>query len=544
MKGGVLAPLQAVVTVDPFDDAIPTLGWGVIAWIEEWLVQPDGDAAGDPFRLTPEQINFVLWFYAVASAGKFTYRRAVLRRAKGWGKSPFLGALCLAELCGPVRVGGWDSNGEPIGKRHPKPWVVVAGVSETQTENTLSAIRSLVDGSSLVDEVGMDVGLTRIFIPGGGKIVPITASSSTQEGARPSFAIMDETHHWTKSNGGSLLAEVIRRNLAKSRDGSARMIETTNAHEPGQESVAEQSYQGWLAMRDGRSKATGLLYDSREAPATVDLADEASLREGLRCAYGDATWLDEDRLVGEVYDPSTPPEQSRRFYLNQIVAAADAWVAPVEWDANVVTDLAPLSPKDTITLGFDGALTDDSTALVGVRVSDGAPFILGLWEKPDGPAGDGWEIDKDVVRGVVGHAHLTYDVIAFFADVAYWETDVDSWRAEYAERYLVKATTQHAVAWDMRGHAADTVRAVEALNRAIVDGELPHDGDPRFARHVKNARRRPNRYGVSFGKESRESPHKVDALAALVLARMARQRVLAENVLSKRRGRVGRLVGF
>ena len=92
--------------------------------------------------------------------------------------------------------------------------------------------------------------------------------------------------------------------------------------------------------------------------------------------------------------------------------------------------------------------------------------------------------------------------------------------------------------------AAVVLAAVEALNRAIVDGELPHDGDPRLARHVKNARRRPNRYGVSFGKESRESPHKVDALAALVLARMARQRVLAENVLSKRRGRVGRLVGF
>ena len=546
MKGGTSAPMKAITTLDPFplDGSVLTLGYGVIEWIEDWLVQPDGDDAGEPFRLTPEQCNFLLWFYAIDDRGKFLNRRAVLRRAKGWGKSPFLGAICLAELCGPVRFGGFDATGEPIGVRHPMPWVVVAGVSETQTENTLAAIRALVEGSPLVDEVGLDVGLTRIFIPGGGKIVPITASSSTQEGARPSFAIMDETHHWTKSNGGAKLARVISRNLAKSRDGSARLIETTNAHEPGGESVAEDSYQGYLAIQDGRSRATGLLYDSREAPATVDLADEASLREGLRCAYGDATWLDEDRLVGEVYDPSTSPEESRRFYLNQVVAAADSLVAPVEWDANFVADLDQLGPREPITLGFDGALTDDSTALVGVRVSDGAPFILGLWEKPDGPAGLGWEVDKDVVRGVVGNVFASYDVVGFYADVHLWETDVDSWREQYGERLLVKATTTHAVAFDMRGHQAETTRATEAFCRAVVDGELPHNGDPRLARHVKNARRRPNRFGVSFGKESRESPHKVDALAALLLARMARQRVLGDNVLSKRRGRVGRLVGF
>jgi hypothetical protein len=38
---------------------------------------------------------------------------------------------------------------------------------------------------------------------------------------------------------------------------------------------------------------------------------------------------------------------------------------------------------------------------------------------------------------------------------------------------------------------------------------------------VLNARRRENNYGVSFGKESRESPRKVDAYAALMLAHEA-----------------------
>jgi hypothetical protein len=287
-----------------------------------------------------------------------------------------------------------------------------------------------------------------------------------------------------------------------------------------------------------------LLYDSREAPADIDLADRPTLIEGLRASYGDATWVDLNRIADEVYDPGTPPEESRRFYLNQIVAAADSWVSPVEWDSNAKDDLPALAEGESITLGFDGSLTDDSTALVACRISDGAPFLLGLWEKPAGPAGQGWIVPKDQVRDLVAHTFANHDVVGFFSDVAYWETDVDFWREQYGEQLLVKATVRHPVAWDMRGHAADTVRAVEALNRAIVDGECPHDGDPRLGRHVKNARRRPNRWGVSFGKETRESPHKVDALAAFVLARMARQRVLAENVLSKRRGQVGTLIGF
>lgn len=533
----------------PLDGSVKTLGWGAIDWIETWLGQPDGDRAGDPFRLTPEQINFLLWYYALDSAGRFDYRRAVLRRSKGWGKSPFMGAICLVELLGPVRFGGWDAYGEPVGVPVAAPWVNLAGVSLDQTANTMTTILAMIEQGTVGQEYDLDPGLTRIYVPGGGRLVPITASSATQEGARPTFALLDETHHWTESNGGHALARVIRRNLAKV---GGRSVETTNAHAPGYDSVAEGSYLVHLAEKEGRTRSSGLLYDSREAPGDVDLRDPERLLEGLAAAYGDSAhteaspdgWVDLERIREEVYDPDTPPEDSRRFYLNQIVAAADSWVAPAEWDANEDPELPPLADGETVTLGFDGGRTDDSTALVAVRVSDGAPFVLGLWEKPEGPAGMGWEIDKAAVRDLVDHAFARLDVVAFFADVKEWETDVDAWREAYGERLLVKAISHHAVAWDMRSRGQDLVRAVEALHRAIIEGECPHDGDGRLRRHVLNGRRRPNRWGVSFGKETRESPKKVDALAAMVLARMARTRVLGDGVLDKRRGRVGRLVGF
>ena len=547
--------VEAVTTLPPFplDGSIKTLGWGVGSWIEDHLLQPDGARAGQGFKLTREQLNFILWWYAVDATGRFIYRRAVLRRAKGWGKSPYLGAVALAELCGPVRFGGWDGPGAPIGVPEPAPWVIIAGVSETQTENTMSAIRAMSEDSDLPGEYGLDVGMTRLLLPGGGKLQPITASSASQEGARPTFAILDETHWWTKTNGGAALARVVHRNLAKREGGTARAIETTNAHEPGQDTVAEASYLAYRSALEGRSRAIDILYDSREAPDGIDLADEPMLRAALVATYGDSTWVDIDRFVAEVYDPDTPPEEARRFYLNQIIAAADSWTTPAELGRNRDEDGPPLLPGDTICLGFDGSLTDDSTALLAVRVDDGAPFLLGIWEKPEGPAGAGWEVPKDAVRGVVDHAYATYDVVAHFSDVAYWETDVDAWRAEYGERLAIKATARHAVAWDMRAHKMETTHATEALHRAITDGELPliphrlddgRDGLAILTRHILNARRRPNRWGIGFGKESRESPKKVDALAALVLARMARGRVLGEGALRRRKGTPGRLVGF
>ena len=511
-----------------------TLGWQILTWIQQHLRQPDGPNAGDPLVPTEEQARFVARWYAVDERGRWLYRRGQLRRAKGWGKSPITAALALVELTGPCRFDGWDAHDDPVAAPHPAPWVVLAGVSEEQTLNTMSLFAPMVDGSDLE----LDVGITRIFTSTGGRLHPITASAPTQEGARPTCALLDETQHWVSNNGGHKLAQVIRRNLAKSRDGAARALETTNAHRPGDDSVAEQTHQAWLAQLEGRTRGAGILLDTREAPADTDLADEESLRAGLDVAYGDSEWVDRDRIVAEVYDPGTPPETSRRFYLNQIVAASDSWVAPAQWDANSVDDLA-LQPSDRVTLGFDGGRSDDATALVACRVDDGGIFLLGLWERPDGPQAAGWTVDRGQVRDLVDWAFATFDVAAFAADEALWQSDIDAWAEKYQHQLAVRASTRHPVGLYMTDNS-DLTRATEALHTAIVHRELPHNGDRALARHVHNARRRPNRWGVSFGKEHRESLRKVDAVSAMVLARMMRQRVrgTAPAPAKKRTGQV------
>src|SRR5690554_4365979 len=95
-----------------------TLGWGILNWMASYLNQPSGPDAGKPFLPTLEQARFLLWWYAVDERGRFTYRKGVLRRLKGWGKDPLAAAMSLAELCGPVVFSRWDENGEPRSEEH------------------------------------------------------------------------------------------------------------------------------------------------------------------------------------------------------------------------------------------------------------------------------------------------------------------------------------------------------------------------------------------------------------------------------------------
>lgn len=68
---------------------IKTLGWEILNWCSDWLVNPDGDQKGERWIFQPDQAHFILAFYAVDSNGEWIYRRAYRERAKGTGKVPW-----------------------------------------------------------------------------------------------------------------------------------------------------------------------------------------------------------------------------------------------------------------------------------------------------------------------------------------------------------------------------------------------------------------------------------------------------------------------
>ena len=121
-----------------------TLGPLVAQWIHDKLPSPADPSRG--FDLTAEQAGIVMRWFAVDERGRFVYRSGMLQQAKGWGKSPFVSALAVAEFAGPVLYDGVDAHGRPVGRPwgtggSPPPWVQIAANAEDQaTSNVYSLV--------------------------------------------------------------------------------------------------------------------------------------------------------------------------------------------------------------------------------------------------------------------------------------------------------------------------------------------------------------------------------------------------------------------
>lgn len=503
------------------ENGIPelTLGWDILDWGSTYLAQPDGENMGDTWIYTPEQARFILNFYAVDSYGRFLYRRALLARAKGWGKSPLLAAICSTELLGPVVFDGFDANGQPVGKPFRTPHIQITAVSEAQTDNTMSLVIEMLGQGEAINAYFIDIGKTRILTDHG-KIEPVTANAKSREGQRPTFAVLDETHLWVPSNHGDQLAATVRRNLGKI---SGRSIETTNAFVPGEGSVAEQSFGYWQKIKSGLIEDKDMLYDSRQAPDDTPYEGEGR-RAGLIEAYGSACkenggWVDLRRIEQEMDDPATTEADGRRFYFNQIVQGYSQWMDPTKWSSRGLSSV--VSKKEPIALGFDGSVRNDSTALVACRIEDGFIWPIRVWEKPENGPKD-WEVPFLVVDSVVRKTLDEYNVVWMYADPAYWQDIVGRWSLDYEDTIYEFWTHRRAL----------MCKAVERFKTAVLNGQMSFSNAPEhevLSRHVLNTHSEETPSGELVRKEFPQSERKIDACMAAILAFEARAAAIGDG---------------
>lgn len=527
-------PSSAADRLATLPDGIPelTLGYEAARWAVKYLRQPNGPQAGNRFEFTEGQMRYLLHWYALNPDGSWVYHYGVRRLAKGSGKSPNAAVLALIELCGPVRLKDWDSTrlGGCVGKPVAMPWVQIAATSESQTANTMRMVRAFATKDS---RVTLDHDLTpgkTIYDKGAdGKLHVITASAHSAEGAESSFIVADETEWWLPANGGPNLHATLMDNLAKS---GSRMVETANAWKPGIGSVAEQSWDEWVAQEDGLLvNESKILYDARIAPPETDMADDDSLRAALEFVYEDCHWQNLEPIITRIRSTGAKLDESKRKYLNWPTAPEDSWVDPQQWAA-LADPTRAVEPGERIVLFFDGSKSRDDTALLGCCMSDGHVFTLGVWSPGNSHDGESMNIDIEAVDLRVQKAFDQYDVVAFFADVREFESLVKiTWPLRYRDRLKLWAVPSgkqpEPIAWDMRSHSYDFEMAAELAEAEIREGGFTHDGHPKTSEHVRNARRHEGRYGVSIKKETPNSAAKIDAAVCVIGARMAYRLVLS-----------------
>jgi hypothetical protein len=450
----------------------PTLGYDIGEWIEAHVKIPDGYRRGGPYLLTDEMWRFLIRFYRVdPDEGRLHFYGGQLRRSQKWGKDPLGAAIILAEALGPARFTGWDAQGEPVGAPYPTPYIPCLGTSEEQTDNTYLPLLDMIRLGPLADLPGMDAGETRVRLPGGGTVEPVTASARARLGQRMTFATLTESHLWTLQGGYRRLAGAVKRNIA-GMDG--RWLELTNAWDPAEGSEAQVTWEA------GNPR---VYLDTVEPRRVDDLSDDEALYAELLRQYGDSAaerggWVNvSGRIMHEARSKAHLEADRRRFFLNEIVAGESVLVDAVRWDLQARPDDGPLAGREPVALGFDGSKYRDATALVASRLSDARLFEIAVWERPPGAPRD-WRVPSAEVDRTVRETFGAYQVAVMFADPYRWQDYLDAWAAAFGADRVVEFPTNAEQRMD---------RALERFTTAFGNLEITHAGSERLSRHFRNA---------------------------------------------------------
>ena len=515
----------------------PTLGGQVCRFIEQNLIHGPGDLRGAPAVIDDEKRGLIYQAYEVypkdhPKAGRRRFRRVCWSLRKGSAKTELAAWIAAVELHpdGPVRCDGWKWVGrhwEPVGKGVTDPYIPLVAYTQEQTSDlAFAALYVILSEGPLKND--FDIGLARIMrIHGDGKAVALASAPDSRDGARTTFEHFDETHRFTLPSLREAHATMLL-NLPKRKIADPWALETTTAYSPGEGSVAEHTMDYAREVAKGTQTDSRLFYFHRQASEKWNLDDPADLKNAVLEASGPvAEWSDIDGIIEQFHDPTLDRSYLARMWLNQIVRATDHAFDIEKWDALVPKAEHKVPKGAWITLGFDGARTNDTTALVATEVSSGYQWLAGVWGRPEGWDGY-WEVDRELVAARVAQMFADYKVWRMNADPPYWEVDIRMWAGEFGDERVIEFFT---ASWRRIGVA------IRAFRNAIDNSELTHEANPTLKDHVGNCFKRPipaidedGEHLWTIQKERPLSVHKIDAAMAAVLSWEARTQALKAGV--------------
>jgi phage terminase large subunit-like protein len=507
-----------------FDGHVPSLGYEVYDWIINYCCHGPGDVQGESIQRDPEWLDFLVECYRIdPMTGRRVYDESILSRPKGRAKSELAGWITVAEAFAPCRFDGWDADGQPVARPVVSPLIKAMATEESQAGNTFENVAFIAGdwGKDVHPEIYGAVSgarqyqsATALYLPHGGEIRASTAGSASKDGGKETFVVADETHLYVLRELKAMYGTV-RRNLGKRKLAQPWLLQTTTAYRPGEQSIAEETLTAW---RKGELSPS-VHVDHREAKGKVDIGNAEHTMRQLRHVYGSASeWMDLERIYREMRDPRSCPDDATaaRYYLNRPMSTVDAWIAKDVAERQVRKGDV-VQAGESITLGFDGSLNDDTTVLRGCRMSDGFRFRIGAWPKPEGAAGIGWEVPRADVLATIREAFGRYDVVRAYMDPHEWRSDIDALAEEFGERVIAWATTR------------DTAMgaALDRLHTDLMNGVTFQDDDPLALEHYGNVYVRHKGSLRLVRKEYPNSPRKIDTVVGDALAYEARADALA-----------------
>jgi phage terminase large subunit-like protein len=200
----------------------------------------------------------------------------------------------------------------------------------------------------------------------------------------------------------------------------------------------------------------------------------------------------------------TPEAEFRTKRINTFVSTTTAWLPTGAWEALIDTERTPEQGENVI-LAFDGAFSNDSTALIAWLLGGDKPhlMVVGIWERPD-DAEQGWHVPV---------AEVEQTIIDTFRNSNYQTKEIVFDPARWQRTFMVLDEEGLPVV-SYPNSAERMVPATQKFYEAVVNQSFTHDGDERMARHIANCVTKQSSRGVMVAKAS--SKRKVDAAVAAI----------------------------
>jgi phage terminase large subunit-like protein len=456
--------------------------------MEASLVHGEGDLFGEPFRVTDDQRQFLRRLYR-RRGGRRVAQRALLGRAKGYGKTELVAAIGIEQLCGPFAP--------------QAPNVPVAAASFEQADLLFGTARVMVTEGPLKPFLEVyDTEILRRDAPG--RMYRVAAAAGTNDGSRPTCFLADELHEWTGAKARVFL--VISNSIAKRRDGLVLAISTAGS--PDSE-LLRQQYDYGCQVAAGLVADDGFLMDWAEAAADLDPHEGPGVRaimarQGNPHAEQFGTLEFIERRWHEI-----PEHEWRRYFANQWVAAAqESWLPDGAFEGCRVAG-AQVDRSRPFVAAVDMALRHDTCAVTVVQddplVAEATVFV---------PPADG-TLDVAAVENHLRALHRSGNLHEVAYDPAFFERSAQALSDEGLRMVEFPQSAQRMV--PACGHTYEL----------IAGRQLAHDFDAVATEQVVAAvpREADNGWRLSKGKSKR----KIDTAVSLVMAidRATRAPVLA-----------------
>jgi phage terminase large subunit-like protein len=455
------------------------------------IITKDSVAGGQGERLILRdwQRELIRHIYAEDSNGGFKHRVALVGLPRKNGKSALASTLALADL---YLLGGRGCEVYSVAAEKEQARIVFKDAQRIiEAHEDLSKLAKLYRDA--------------IEIPTTGSVYRVlSAEAYSKEGLSPTSVWADELHaHPTRE-----LFDVMSLAMG-ARGNKAHMVAITTAgvraDQTGKDSIAYTEFQRGQRISRGEDS------DPAFFMAWWSASDEADHRKP-------ETWAIANPGLGDIcavedFESAvrrTPEPEFRTKRMNQWVSSINSWLPAGAWDS--CRDEFEIKPDDEIVLGFDGSFSGDASVIVGATIpKDDEPvrvFMVKAWEKDLNIHDDDWRVDiaevEDTIRAFC-QSHPNVREIA--CDPFRWQRSMQA--LEEAGLPIVE--------WPSTSPAR-MVPACAKFYDAVMDGKLKHDGDGTLARHLDNAAVKIDRLGPRIVKENRNSPRKIDAAVAAVIA--------------------------